>query len=202
MTEQVVLLDPAGRAVGTAPKAAVHHSTTPFHLAFSAYLFDRDGALLVTQRSLVKATFPGVWTNSVCGHPGPGEALDEAVRRRARDELGVAVEEPRLVLPEFRYVAELAGVVENEWCPVLTALVDVAALDLDPHEVRAAEWVPWRTFVAEVLAGRRSTSKWCREQVKELSLLGPNPMRWVTADPRRLPPAAHLTQAPTRLAMD
>ncbi|TPG15109.1 isopentenyl-diphosphate Delta-isomerase [Pedococcus bigeumensis] len=191
MTELVVLLDADGQAAGTAPKADVHHSATPLHLAFSAYLFDPDGALLVTQRSVTKATFPGVWTNSVCGHPAPGEALDEAVRRRARQELGVVVARPRLVLPEFRYVAEMAGTVENEWCPVFTAVVDRSDLDLDPDEVGAAEWVPWTSFAAEVMGGRRPVSKWSREQVEELGLLGPDPESWPTADPGRLPPAAH-----------
>jgi isopentenyl-diphosphate delta-isomerase len=190
MTEQVVLLDADGHAIGTAPKASVHHSATALHLAFSAYLFAPDGALLVTQRSGAKVTFPGVWTNSVCGHPGPDEALDVALRRRALDELGVAVSQPRLVLPEFRYVAEMGGRVENEWCPVYTAVLTGRDLDLDPDEVGAVQWVPWPEFAADVLDGRRGVSTWCREQVEELSQLGPDPTRWPSADPGRLPPAA------------
>ena len=192
MTEHVVLLDDHGRAVGTQDKATVHHGQTPFHLAFSAYLFDPEGALLVTQRASTKATFPGVWTNSVCGHPGPGEALDTAVRRRALDELGVVVAELRLVLPEFAYAAEMAGVVENEWCPVFTAMLSGREIDPDPDEVDGTEWVSWATFGAEVLDRRRTVSKWCREQVEGLSLLGPDPEQWPTADPIRLPPAARL----------
>ena len=62
--ELVVLVSPDGRAIGTAPKATVHHADTPLHLAFSVYLYDDSGSLLVTQRALGKATFPGVWTNS------------------------------------------------------------------------------------------------------------------------------------------
>jgi isopentenyl-diphosphate delta-isomerase len=192
MTELVVLLDEEGRAVGTRDKVTVHHGATPLHLAFSAYLFDPDGALLVTQRAPSKATFPGVWTNSVCGHPGPGEALESAARRRALDELGVTVGELRLVLPEFAYVAEMAGVVENERCPVFAAVLSGRELDLDPAEVGGAEWVPWSTFASDVLAGRRPVSSWCREQVEQLVRLGPDPGGWPAGDPSLLPPAARL----------
>lgn len=192
MTELVVLLDDHGRAVGTQDKATVHHGATPLHLAFSAYLFDPEGALLVTQRAPTKATFPGVWTNSVCGHPGPGEGLDTAARRRALDELGVTVGELRLVLPEFAYVAEMDRVVENERCPVFTAVLPDRELDLDPAEVGGAEWVPWRTFAPEVLDGRRAVSSWCREQVEQLWLLGARPQDWPAADTTLLPPAARL----------
>ena len=121
-TEEIVLLDPAGRAVGTAPKVASHHSDTPFHLAFSCYLIDEDGRVLITQRAHEKLTFPSVWTNSCCGHPAPGETLREAVWRRVQTELGVTVTAMALMLPEFTYRAVAAnGVVEHERCPVVRA---------------------------------------------------------------------------------
>lgn len=190
MTELVVLLDEAGQATGTAAKATVHDGDTPLHLAFSAYLVTSDGELLVTRRAADKATFPGVWTNSVCGHPGPGEELADAVRRRASTELGATVGEVRLVLPAFRYRAEMDGVVENELCPVFVGEAQSPALHLDPTEVMDAAWVPWREFAASVLEGRRTVSHWCRLQVAELVELGDNPLRWPTADEQLLPPAA------------
>jgi isopentenyl-diphosphate delta-isomerase len=190
VTELVVLLDGEGNAVGTMPKHAVHHGSTPRHLAFSAYLFDPDGCLLVTRRSPGKATFPGVWTNSVCGHPAPGEPLPDAVRRRARDELGAGPASLRLVLPRFTYTAEMDGVVEDEWCPVYAGELADRALAPLPEEVAQTEWVPWSRFADDVLTGRREVSVWCREQVRELVLLGPDPRRWAEADATLLPPAA------------
>lgn len=186
--ELVVLLSPDGEAIGTAPKATVHHAETPLHLAFSAYLFNDRGELLLTQRALDKATFPGVWTNSVCGHPAPGERLPDAVRRRAADELGLDVRDLRLVLPRFAYRAEMDGIVEWEQCPVLVGRVDG---DPAPNgdEVAATAWAGWDEFAGDVLAGRRPISSWSREQVEQLSRLGPEPEAWPTAEPADLPPA-------------
>lgn len=187
--ELVVLLDEAGRAVGTTPKADVHHADTPLHLAFSCYLFDSRKRLLTTRRALHKPTWPGAWTNSVCGHPLPGEELTDAVRRRVRDEIGVGVEGVRLLLPGFRYRAVMPnGVVENEMCPVLVATTD-ETLAPDPDEVDDTAWVDWVTFRDGVLNGTRPISPWCREQVEQL----PAEPWAAPAQPRSaLPPAARV----------
>ena len=142
--ELVVLLDEDGRSIGTASKAAVHHTSTPLHLAFSCYLFDDAGSVLLTRRALDKRTFPGIWTNSCCGHPAPGEDPEQAVRRRVREELRVDISELRCVLPDFRYqAADTSGVVENEICPVYFARA-VGAVDPDPDEVVEHVWVQWQ----------------------------------------------------------
>lgn len=185
-TESVVLLDEEGRAVGERDKSAVHHADTPLHLAFSCYVFDGDGNVLVTQRALHKQTWPGVWTNTCCGHPGPGEPIADAVRRRLHQELGAAVSDLRLLLPGFRYRAELDGVVENEMCPVFVATVD-GDVRPDPDEVAEARWEPWTTFRAGVLDGTREISPWCRDQVAQLPA---DPTSAAEASYDDLPPAA------------
>lgn len=188
LPESVVLLDEAGHAIGTQDKASVHHADTPLHLAFSCYLFDDDGRVLITRRALHKRTFAGVWTNACCGHPAPGEDLADAVRRRVGQELGTQVDDLRLLLPAFRYRAAQDGVVENEMCPVFVARVaDPDALRLDPDEVDDAVWEPWPAFRDAVLAGTREVSHWCREQVRQLP---DDPARAPEAPATGLPPAA------------
>lgn len=188
--EQVVLLDETGHAIGTQDKPSVHHAETPLHLAFSCYVFNAAGQLLVTRRALDKATFPGVWTNTVCGHPAPGEDFVAAVRRRTRQELGISLRDLRLVLPLFRYRAVMPnGVVENEICPVMAAITD-DLFDSDPAEVADTAWVGWGEFAAAVSSGHRQVSVWCKEQLDQLVPLGDNPAAWPTAPLSALPPAA------------
>jgi isopentenyl-diphosphate delta-isomerase len=184
--ESVVLLDEAGRAIGTAEKGGVHHSDTPLHLAFSCYVFDTDGSVLVTRRALDKATFPGLWTNGCCGHPAPGEDLEGAVRRRVGQELGLRIEGLRLLLPRYRYRAVLDGVVENEMCPVFVAST-TDEVRPDPVEVAEARWEPWVEFRRAVLAGDREVSPWCRDQVAQLPA---DPLSSPAASWDDLPPAA------------
>lgn len=169
--EQVVLLDEAGRRIGTAPKSEVHHASTPLHLAFSCYLFDEAGQVLLTRRALDKRAFPGIWTNSFCGHPGPGESVDLAVQRRAREELGVGVAGLRCVLPQFRYHAiDAAGVAENEVCPVYCARA-VGAVNAAAGEIIDSLWVPWAQLCAAVEIPW-AISPWAVEQVPLLAAAG------------------------------
>jgi len=169
--ELVVLVDDDGTAIGTLPKPLVHHGETPLHRAFSAYLFDAAGRLLVTRRAEDKATFPGMWTNSVCGHPGPGEDDGAAIARRARDELGLGVAELRPALPGYRYRAEFRGVVENEVCPVYVGRFTGAPVP-DPTEV--ADWalLDWSAFRARQDGEGDAWSPWCREQTRLLEDAG------------------------------
>ena len=185
--EQVVLVDDAGHALGTADKYAVHGTDTPLHLAFSCYVFDDEGQVLLTRRALHKRTWPGVWTNTVCGHPAPGEPIDEAVRRRARHELGLELTGLTLLLPRFRYRAEMEdGTVENELCPVFVArTADVPRPH--PDEVADVAWVPWATLRDDVLTHQRDVSPWCAWQ---LSALPADPLAAPAASAEELPEAA------------
>ncbi len=186
--ECVVLLDESGRATGVADKLNVHHGATPLHLAFSCYVFNEAGQFLLTRRAESKRTFPGVWTNSCCGHPAPGEAAVDAVRRRVAQELGITLTDVVLLLPRFRYRAEMDGVVENEMCPVYAARFD-GPLDPDPAEIAEVTWVDWADFREGLRTGRQPISPWCALQVAELDRLGPDPLAWPAADPADLPAA-------------
>lgn len=193
--EQVILLSDDGAAIGTMDKTTAHHANTPLHLAFSCYLFDRSGRVLLTRRATGKRVFPGVLTNSCCGHPSVGEPITHAVQRRVRDELGLNldIERIQLLLPEFAYRAEMDGIVENERCPVFMAVIDGEAnFAPDPHEVGGVEWREWTATATAIVTGALDVSPWCALQVHELIALGDDPQTWRPGEPSALPPAARL----------
>ncbi|MEE2521906.1 isopentenyl-diphosphate Delta-isomerase [Pseudarthrobacter sp. J75] len=168
--ELVVLLDPNGQPCGTAPKHEVHHLDTPLHLAFSCYVFDSQGRVLVTRRALSKIAWPGVWTNSFCGHPAPGEDVVEALRRRARWELGIEISGVELRLPDFRYRAvDAGGIVENEVCPVYTATTSDGVIPRE-SEVCDFQWVPVSGLATAAAAAPWAFSPWLVLQLKQLEL--------------------------------
>jgi isopentenyl-diphosphate delta-isomerase len=113
-----------------------------------------------------------VWTNSFCGHPAPGEGLEEAVARRALEELGLTLLDLALAVPDFRYIAtDAGGVVENELCPVYTARTLDPVLP-DPDEVAEFRWVdPVRLAVA-VDAAPWAFSPWLTLQLPALAAAG------------------------------
>ena len=117
--------------------------------------------------------------------------MAQAVLRRLQDELGMKCSEPELLLPRFRYRAEMDGVVENEMCPVFRVLCDDEPTP-NPDEVDSTERVAWAEFASSVLDGTREISPWAKLQVAELVKLGPDPLQWPVADRAGLPSAVRL----------
>lgn len=166
--EFIVLLDDELHEIGTAPKLASHHMHTPLHKAFSCYIFDDKGRFLVTQRALSKKVWPGVWTNSVCGHPGPGESFEAAIARRAADELGMSVTDITPLLPDYRYTTPpYNGIIENEFCPVFAARLGTSS-QINPEEVEASLWMPWDAYIADIDAHPEKYSYWAKDQLTQL----------------------------------
>ena len=165
----VVLVDDRCTPTGTADKVLVHDIDTPLHLAFSCHVYNSDGLVLVTRRSLGKLTWPGVWSNSFCGHPAPDESMEDAIARRAAFELGISVSAIEVVLPDFRYRAvDASGIVENEICPVFRAVTaDVIAPNTD--EVAEFAWLAPVELRHAVEGAPFAFSPWLGWQLEQLT---------------------------------
>jgi len=171
--EEVVLLDADDRPIGRAPKSSVHGADTARHLAFSCHVFNPRGEVLVTRRALAKQAWPGVWTNSFCGHPAPAETLVHAIRRRGEFELGLELTGIEPVLPFFHYRAtDASGIVENELCPVYTAHTTISTPIPHPGEVMDFAWVDPTALAPAIAHAPWAFSPWLVLQARLLPFLG------------------------------
>jgi len=174
--EQIVFVDENGQPTGeVGPKLESHTANTRLHLAFSCYIFRKsDNKFLVTQRALSKKVWPGVWTNSVCGHPAPGEAIEDAIRRRATYEAGLSnITDISCVLPKYRYTTPpYNGIIENELCRVFIAYVDDEPKP-NPEEVEAYKWLTWPQYATILETRADEMSYWAKDQYKQLKDLEP-----------------------------
>ena len=118
------LVDENGVTIGTAEKLAAHQPPGQLHRAFSVFLFDERGRLLIQQRALGKYHSPGVWSNTCCGHPYPNEAPFAAAARRTHEELGVS---PSLLAEagtvRYNHPDPDSGLVEQEYNHLFVGLV-------------------------------------------------------------------------------
>ena len=120
--EQVILVDEQDQPVGLMEKQAAHIGPH-LHRAFSVFVFNSKGELLLQQRALTKYHSPGLWTNTCCSHPRDGETVVEAAERRLREEMGMSCEMHEVYT--FIYQAPVGqGLTEHEFDHVLIGRSD------------------------------------------------------------------------------
>ncbi|MEU3713206.1 isopentenyl-diphosphate Delta-isomerase [Streptomyces catenulae] len=129
------LVDEDGTTIGTAEKLSAHQAPGQLHRAFSVFLFDEQGRLLLQRRALGKYHSPGVWSNTCCGHPYPGEKPFAAAARRTAEELGLA---PSLLAEagtvRYNHPDPASGLVEQEYNHLFVGLVRQTP-EPDPAEI-------------------------------------------------------------------
>ncbi|MFI0938409.1 isopentenyl-diphosphate Delta-isomerase [Streptomyces sp. NPDC021020] len=145
------LVDEGGVTIGTAEKLSAHQAPGRLHRAFSVFLFDGEGRMLLQRRALGKYHSPGVWSNTCCGHPYPGEPPFVAAARRTAEELGAA---PALMREagtvRYNHPDPASGLVEQEFNHLYVGLVG-GELRPDPEEIDDTAFV-----TPEELAKRRA----------------------------------------------
>lgn len=160
--EHVILVDKQNRQIGIAEKLKAHEQNW-LHRAFSIILYRHRGGrleVLLQQRAQHKYHSPGLWTNTCCSHPRPGEPVVEAGERRLQEELGliVALQD----LGWFYYNAYFSnGLSEHEIDHVLTGETGAEApIDFDPQEVQAVRWVALGELEQELTAHPQRFTPW------------------------------------------
>lgn len=157
--ELVVLVNELDEPLGTMGKMEAHR-TGRLHRAFSVFVFNSRGHALVQKRASTKYHSGGLWSNACCGHPKPGETVENAARRRLKEELGIAP--PSIPEFHFSYKASLPnGLIEHEFDHVLFAQFDGAA-DPCPDEVEQWRYVDPGELTSEIREHPERFTVWLR----------------------------------------
>ena len=129
---QIILVDEQDNALGACEKLEAHRKGL-LHRAFSVFIFNRKGEMLLQQRAMNKYHSGGLWTNACCSHPAFGEAISDAVQRRLQEELGFATHAEKLF--DFVYRAEFDnGLIEHEFDHVFSGEYE-GVIRCNPDEV-------------------------------------------------------------------
>ena len=156
--EELILVDADDRETGHLSKAACHDGDGILHRAFSVFLFNDAGDLLLQQRARSKRLWPGFWSNSCCSHPRRGESMEVATRRRLGDELNA-----KAVLKyvyKFRYQASFGDLgSEHELCHVFLGRLQSEVL-VNDEEIAAIQFAGAKDLDAELAESPERYTPW------------------------------------------
>ena len=165
--EPLILVDADDREIGHASKADCHDSHGILHRAFSLFVFNERGALLLQQRSAEKRLWPGYWSNSCCSHPRLGEDMREATQRRLQQELGLRC--ALRFLYKFEYQADYGELgAEHELCSVYLGRTGGAPVRANRNEVAAWRYVPPTELDREIVEHPGRFTPWLKLEWERL----------------------------------
>jgi isopentenyl-diphosphate delta-isomerase len=155
--ERVVLVDPSDKPIGEALKSLVHR-TGELHRAVSVFLFNKAGDILLQRRAANKYHSAGLWSNTCCGHPRPGESTLEAAQRRLLEEMGIKSFLTRAF--QFTYRAQLTyELVEHEVDHVFAGEFE-GEPEPDKSEVSEWRWMNVQQLRRDLLDRPHLYTKW------------------------------------------
>jgi isopentenyl-diphosphate delta-isomerase len=159
--DAVVLVDEQDRPVGIEAKLKAHQEGGRLHRAFSVFIFDRAGRMLLQRRSTKKYHFGGLWTNACCSHPQPGERVADSARARLREEFGFDAD----LAPAFTFVYRAddpaSGLTEHEFDHVFFGRFDGHPAP-NADEIDEWTWTPLADLAADVRAHPEKYTPWFR----------------------------------------
>ncbi len=165
--DPLIVVDHEDSELGFLSKEECHRGNGVLHRAFSVFLFNAAGEVLLQQRSADKPLWPLYWSNSCCSHPRRGESVEAAARRRVREELslGCSLE----FLYKFEYQARFAGVgAEHELCWVYAGIADGVPA-ADSSEIAAWRYLAPAALTAEIAAAPARFTPWIKLEWPEIA---------------------------------
>ncbi|OHT08219.1 isopentenyl-diphosphate delta-isomerase, type 1 family protein [Tritrichomonas foetus] len=178
---QVILVDENDLQVGTCDKYGAHRTNPApkLHRAFSLFLFDSNGRLLLQRRSSYKLTFPLIWANTCCSHPEPNEEIIPAALRRVKFELNLETEKITDLreIGVFLYQAPWGEWTEYEIDHVVFGFYEIEKVDFNTNEVIETKWVTSDELTSLVENQPDTLSPWLKKIYAQWLI--PNWKKWV-----------------------
>ncbi len=163
-TNLVILVDNNDNEIGSCDKLKVHQLGL-CHRAFSVFIFHRENnqlQLLIQQRHLKKYHCGGLWTNTCCSHPFPGEKTKNAAKRRLLEEIGIQTE--LKYAGKFHYIAKLNNdLIENECDHVYISFFSKNKINFNKNEISNIAWVPIEILIKETIEVPQKYTPWFAE---------------------------------------
>lgn len=166
-TEELILVDNEDNETGYLSKADCHDGEGALHRAFSLFLFNEDGELLLQQRSASKRLWPGYWSNSICSHPRRGESMEIATERRLQDELNIHCELEFVYMFAYQAAFGDAGS-ENELCHVYLGHCP-AEIHPNEHEIADTRFISVRDLDREFSDKPDTLTPWFKLEWRALA---------------------------------
>ncbi len=163
--EEVILVDKLDNELGTMEKIEAHEKAL-LHRAFSIFIFNNAGQMMLQRRALSKYHSPGLWTNACCSHPRPGESLEKAAQRRIVEEMGFLCE----IKESFHFIYKAHfdhGLTEHELDHVFTGIYNYDPI-INRDEVEEWKWVNVKDLLADVENYPEQYTVWFRIALKEM----------------------------------
>ncbi|WP_316788605.1 isopentenyl-diphosphate Delta-isomerase [Pedobacter frigoris] len=159
MTENVILVDLNDNEIGIMPKMEAHLEGK-LHRAFSIFIFNANGELLLQQRAFDKYHSGGKWTNTCCSHPRQGEETIDAAHRRLMEEMGMNAELRHVF--SFTYRADLMdGISEYEFDHVFFGVSDELPV-VNTNEVASYQYIGMETLLEELNTYPEKYTAWLK----------------------------------------
>lgn len=164
--ESLVLVDDDDREIGIETKQACHAGNGKLHRAFSIFIFNGRGELLLQKRGAQKLLWPDFWSNTCCSHPRAGETMQEAVDRRLAEELGIRCS--LRFLYKFKYQASFGAIgAEREYCWVYVGHYD-GQPNVNLNEISDWRYIDVAGLDAELAAAPEQFTPWLKMEWAEI----------------------------------
>lgn len=162
--EQVILVNESDEPIGEMEKMLAHEQGV-LHRAFSVFIFNAQGEVLLQQRALSKYHSPGLWTNTCCSHPRPGETTEQAAHRRLKEEMGFDC----TLQHKFSFIYKVQfdnGLYEHELDHVYTGVYE-GEPSINPDEVNTFKWMKWEQLLEDVNKNVADYTFWLRQILEQ-----------------------------------